>query len=280
MKEVVHNHAIPGASGRPILVDFVLPETSPAGEPLQVILFIHGYKGYKDWGAWHLMEQYFVSRGFGFAKINVSHNGGTPEQPIDFPDLDAFGENTYSKEVYDVLQAIQFLEKSLQAVDHEINLMGHSRGGGVCVLTAEKSPDVDRLITLAAIDDIPSRFPKGEPFEQWKEKGVYYVKNGRTKQDMPHYFSFYEDWEQNKEALDIEAKARQLQKPTLVIHGEADEAVAVESAKNLNQWVRNSKLVVLEKAGHTFGAYQPYDTNELPKDLEKVCKTIQDWIRT
>lgn len=278
MKEVVKNHKIPGASGRPILIDFTLPENSPAGEPLQVILFVHGYKGYKDWGAWHLVEKYFLERGFAFAKMNVSHNGGTPDNPIDFPDLEAFGENTYSKEVYDVIQGVQFLEKSLSQVDHEINLMGHSRGGGVCVLAAAKEKAIKRLITLAAIDDIPSRFPRGEQFDKWKKDGVYYVVNGRTKQEMPHYFSFYEDWENNQDDLDISFQAKQLDIPAMIIHGTNDEAVSIDCAHNLHNWITTSTLIELEGAGHTFESYHPFDQKVLPENLEIVCDEVMLWI--
>ena len=55
-----------------------------------LIIFCHGYKGFKDWGAWNLMAEAFAKIGFCFIKFNFSHNGGTIEQPIDFPDLEAF----------------------------------------------------------------------------------------------------------------------------------------------------------------------------------------------
>ena len=67
-----------------------------------LIVFCHGYKGFKDWGAWDLVAKAFLDAGFFFVKFNFSHNGGTMEQPIDFPDLDAFAENNYSKELDDL----------------------------------------------------------------------------------------------------------------------------------------------------------------------------------
>ena len=66
------------------------------------MIFCHGYKGFKDWGAWNLVSEQFLNKGYAFCKFNFSLNGGTIEEPIDFPDLDAFGKNTYSQEVIDI----------------------------------------------------------------------------------------------------------------------------------------------------------------------------------
>ena len=69
-----------------------------------VVIFCHGYKGFKDWGAWDSVAKIFSDKGFFFLKFNFSHNGGTIENPIDFPDLEAFAENNYSKELDDLHQ--------------------------------------------------------------------------------------------------------------------------------------------------------------------------------
>ncbi len=41
----------------------------------EVILFIHGFKGFKDWGAHNLVAEFFASRGYRFLKFNLSHSG-------------------------------------------------------------------------------------------------------------------------------------------------------------------------------------------------------------
>ncbi|RZV60365.1 MAG: alpha/beta hydrolase, partial [Flavobacteriaceae bacterium] len=45
------------------------------GKPL--VIFCHGYKGFKDWGAWDLVANAFMEAGCFFVKFNFSHNGGT-----------------------------------------------------------------------------------------------------------------------------------------------------------------------------------------------------------
>ena len=74
-----------------------------------IVIFCHGYKGFKDWGAWDLVGEMFSKENFFFLKFNFSHNGGTVDDPIDFPDLDAFAENNYSKELDDLSDLLEFL---------------------------------------------------------------------------------------------------------------------------------------------------------------------------
>ena len=42
-----------------------------------LVIFSHGYKGFKDWGAWDLVGKEFAKNNLFFVKFNFSHNGGT-----------------------------------------------------------------------------------------------------------------------------------------------------------------------------------------------------------
>lgn len=254
-----------GAENRASVVDFEEPST----EYKDIILFIHGYKGYKDWGAWSLVQDYFVQRGLAFCKFNLSHNGGTVENPIDFPDLAAFARNFYRFEVIDVECIIEWLTKKITPENKRIHLIGHSRGGGIAVLSAHYH-GVSSLTTWASIADIEARFPKGKELEAWKKNGVYYVKNSRTHQEMPQAFSIYEDWQERKDLLDIKKHAESLKKPALHIHGANDETVSMDDAKQLAKWT-TGEYEIIPNATHTFGTFHPYPHKELPKELEKTC---------
>ena len=71
---------------------------------------------------------------------------------------------------------------------------------------------VKALITLAGVSNFVTRFPKNDRLEQYREKGVFYVINGRTKQEMPHYWQFYENFKKHESELDIQKAAQNLQK--------------------------------------------------------------------
>lgn len=247
-----------------------------------IIIFCHGYKGYKDWGAWNQVADLFADQGFFFLKFNFSYNGGTIDNPIDFPDLEAFGNNTYSKEVEDLNSVINWLVEDNTYSKHidkdNVNIIGHSRAGGIVSLVGARNINVSSIISWAGVSDYENRFPKGELLDKWKNDGVYYVVNGRTKQQMPHYFCFYKDFEQNKKELNILKAVTEIEIPHLILHGENDEAVSVSEAESLKKANPKAILEIIPKAGHTFGAKHPWTHKKLPNDLLEVVKKTVEFI--
>ena len=66
-----------------------------------------------------------------FVKFNFSHNGGTTDNPIDFPDLKAFADNNYTKELLDLDDILNFILSENSQFKNEIDssnisLIGHS----------------------------------------------------------------------------------------------------------------------------------------------------------
>lgn len=275
------NINLPGLHGRPIPTDVFY---SDDGTKKPVLLFCHGYKGFKDWGAWNQMGEAFAKNGFLFIKFNFAFNGGTLEEPIDFPDLDAFGENTYTKELDDLEVLLDWITAdnfpfSKVADPSRLTLMGHSRGGGIVVVKAAEDERVKKLITLAAVSDFGSRFPEGEELEAWRQKGIAYIENARTKQKMPHLFDFYEDFKANEERLTISRAAKRLKIPTLIVHGTADPTVDLRNAHELNEWIENSELFLLEGSDHVFEASHPWNKKELPPAMEEIIEKTSEFIR-
>ena len=260
-----------GSMGRRSLFDLEIPSNWNR----EILIFVHGFMGFKDWGAWHLVQDYFVSKGYGFAKVNLTHNGGTAENGIDFPDEEAFARNTYSIEIQDVL-LFQAHLTSLVSEPYKTTLIGHSRGGGAVLLSAQyRMPD--RLVMWASISDIEMRFQKNEALAQWEKEGVRTVRNGRTMQDLPQFFELYLDYEKNKTTLDIQKVCKQLTIPTCVVHGSADDSVSIEEGKNLALWL-NTPLHTIEKANHVFGTKHPWNASVLSKSMTRTCEITQSFI--
>lgn len=249
-----------------------------AEKKLPLVIFVHGYKGYKDWGAWDVMAEKFAKAGFFFVKFNFSHNGTTVGDSHNFADLEAFGNNNYSKELSDLGVVIDHFIKEPQVNDQKIILMGHSRGGGISIIKAFEDERINGLITLASVDTL-ERFPKDEALANWKQEGVYYALNGRTKQEMPHYYQFYEDFEQNVNRFDVERATEMAKVHMLIIHGTQDEAVEVKQAEHLHLLHPNSELFLIENANHTFGAKEPWTENDLPKDLNTAAEKCIEFIK-
>jgi uncharacterized protein len=268
---ITKNIIIRGVHNKPILVDvFYKADNSPK----PILIFCHGYKGFKDWGAWNIMAETFAKSGFCFVKFNFSHNGGTVEQPIDFPDLEAFGNNNYTKELDDLETVINWVyaNSSLKtnANTNNITLLGHSRGGGIVSIKAEEDSRIKNIISLASVSDYKVRFPSGRLLEQWKEEGVMFVENGRTKQQMPHYFQYFENFITHENRFTIQRAVSNLKIPHLIIHGSDDTSVSVEEAKKLHQWNPNSILTIIEGANHVFETSHPWKKEYLSNELQEV----------
>ncbi len=254
-----------------ILIDTFYSEAK-TNQP--IVVFCHGYKGFKDWGAWNIMAESMAKAGFCFIKFNFSHNGGTMENPIDFPDLEAFGHNNYTKELDDLNDVMDwvenYFENNLHVDINKICLVGHSRGGGISILKASEDSRITRLITLASVSDFGARFGSEDDIVNWKEDRVKYVLNGRTKQQMPHYYQFYEDFKTNEKRLHIESAIKRLEIPILIIHGDKDTSVSLNEAKELHKWNPNSELEIIEGADHVFNTKHPWRKNELSSELKSV----------
>ena len=264
-----------GSDNRVSLYDIFLPE-----DPVGIIVFAHGYKGFKDWGAWHLVAKYFAKHQFGFIKFNFSHNGGTDQEPIDFPDLKAFGQNTYSKELFDLNKLTTIAERICVEKKYQIpiHLIGHSRGGGMAILHGEKDERIAKIVSWAGVSDFEIRFPQDEELEDWKLSGVMYVENGRTKQQMPHYYSFYEDFTDHKTELNIKTACERLSKPFLQIHGDMDLAVSISEGINISRWT-DTQIEIIKGAGHTFQTSHPWHEDELPEDMRLVVSKTLDFLK-
>ncbi len=268
------NIILQGKHNKPILVDVFVNDSI---KNLPIVIFCHGYKGFKDWGCWDLAAEAFANAGFCFVKFNFSHNGGTVEQPIDFPDMEAFGNNNYIKELDDLETVIDWLISSEFNYSEDVNtnkitLIGHSRGGGIVTLKAYEDKRIANVISWAGVSDYASRFGTEDEIKQWKKDGVKYIVNGRTKQKMPHFYQFYENFKANEARLNIKNAASNLKVPHCIIHGDNDTSVAMQEGQNIHSWNPNSEFVIIPNANHVFGGKHPWEQTTLPNHLQEVIE--------
>lgn len=257
---------IQGAKHLKIAIDYRYSESSYTKTP---VVYVHGYKGFKDWGASNLIADLFAEEGFFYVKFNFSHNGVDTKNPIDFVDLEAFGNNNYMMELDELGFVIDWLEASEFDIDlSKLAVIGHSRGGGITLLKTAQDQRIKKIITWASVCDFKRRFPSD--LNDWKESGVQYIYNGRTLQMMPLYYQFYENFQKYELQLDILGNSVKIDRPVLIIHGTKDRAVDVVEAAELHDNIPSSQLLKIKNAGHTFGAIHPYNDAILPSELDQV----------
>ncbi len=276
---VFKNFIIPGFNGKPMSADIAFHSDNL---PKPLVIYVHGFNGFKDWGNFNLINDQFVQAGFVMVKFNFSHNGTTPDHPEDFVDLEAFGNNNYTIQLEEITNVIDWCMDNKHHYTNEINkeqiyLLGHSLGGGLSILKSAEDSRVKKLATWAAISECKTpwgTWPESK-IEEWRQKGVEFYTNGRTNQQMPINFQLYENFRQNHERLDIKQAIQSLEIPILLCHGTLDGSVTVDKAKDLKEWQPKAALLLVE-SDHVFGRKHPWFETDLPEPMQTVLtKTIE-----
>lgn len=278
--EVKKDLQITSSQQRPILLDTFY---QPDQRKKPVIIFAHGFKGFKDWGTFNKIAEAFALNGFIFVKFNFSLNGTTPEKPTEFADLDAFSQNRFTQELDDLGKVIDWVTGSGELPENEIDrnaiyLTGHSRGGGIAILKAAGDNRISKIASWAAVNDFGQQWD-AKTLKQWKNNGVLYIKNVRTGQDMPLKYQLVENYYENQKALDISRAIRSLQKPFLIIHGTNDESVNFHQALEMKKWNPGAQLELIPEAGHTFGGKHPYTENKFPQNTQTLIKHTTEFFK-
>ena len=255
------------AHNRPFAADATY---EPTGQPQPVVVFVHGFKGFKDWGHFGLLARHFAAAGFVFVKLNLSHNGVVVGGSGDLEDLEAFGRNNYCLELDDLGQLLDALHTSgatplpPAALDlRRLFLIGHSRGGGLVLLKAAEDARVRAVTTWASVADLHPRWPP-EVLAQWQRTGVLHVPNVRTGQQLPLYYQIVENYFAHLPRLDLPARLPGLRQPVLLVHGQPDETVPVAAAQQLRRLKKDAKIFIIDDAPHNFGGAHPWGSSELP----------------
>lgn len=267
------NFSLKGADNKTINGDYTFDDQY---QNQKTIVFVHGFKGFKDWGAHNLTANFFAQNGYRYLKFNLSHSGVTSEIPNDVTDLDTFAANTVSKEMFDVGVVIDYVQNTFPA--SKIAIIGHSRGGGLVTLQAAKDKRIEQLITWSSIADFKSLWKK-EQEEDWLTEGRIYVENARTKEKMPLDKTLLEDIDAHREEYDILQAAKNIKIPWLIIHGDNDVNVDFTVAQQLAQSQLKAKIQKIEGANHVYGASHPYTSQNLPEHLQHVVENTLEFLK-
>ena len=247
---------------------------------LPFVLFLHGFKGFKDWGGFPYMLEKISENGFVAAGFNFSYNG-IENEPMNFTRPDKFAENTNTREIEDTISVLDFFEINQEEFNIDfssVTLIGHSRGGGDAIIVAAEDKRVTKLITLAAVSDF-NRF-SDEIKKQWRENGFIEIQNSRTKQNMRLNVTLLDDMEKNAGRLNILNAAAKLNIPFLIIQGAEDMAVSKSEAELIYSVADKSKseLFIIEHTGHTFGVQHPFagTTPAFETVLQRIIKKLSE----
>ncbi|MCX6173872.1 MAG: alpha/beta fold hydrolase [Ignavibacteriales bacterium] len=240
----------------------------------KTLVFVHGFKGFKDWGFGPYLGEYLANKGFFVITFNFSHNG-VGENKTEFTELEKFAKNTFSREIKELNEIISAFRNDFFEVkgNTPLGLIGHSRGGAIVLLTASKRNDIDSIVTWAAISRL-DRYSKRQN-QEWRKKGFFEILNTRTNQMMRLDIKLLNDIENNSNSsLNIENALKNLNIPLLIAHGEQDLAVPIVEAEQLYKWSDKSRteFYKLFSTGHTFDIVHPFNgtSEKFDKLLDKT----------
>lgn len=273
---------------------------SGANDPAAVVLFVHGFLGYKDYGMFPYLAHHTASHGYASLRFNLSHSGMTNHvETFERPDL--FARDTWSKQIFDVMAVMSAANagripgcpSGLPCI-----LYGHSRGGVTVLLTtgrlcaaatsAETDPvgPVDPLfgrlappaaaVTVAA-PSFTARLSPGQ-LEQIEQMGYAEVVSNRTGQTLRINRSWLQEQLDNPAAHDLPAHVVAITCPLTIVHGESDPTVPVRCAHDLLGWASpacSPRPVLVPGADHVFNAPNPMPIDATPSvQLQTLCRTV------
>ena len=201
-------------------------------------------------------------------------------------DRELIARNSYGWELEDVARVRAHVRSGeVEGVDPlRGGLFGHSRGGGMALLSAAEAGDCRALVSWAGIGSV-LRF-SAERLREWRERGEIWVQHHGLPRESDGSvarvrleLSVLEDAERQADRLDIHAACGRLRCPALFVQGTRDRGIPVAEAEGLARACPDGlgQVLVVEDAGHAFGAGHPL--REIRPVLKLALDATRDWFR-
>jgi pimeloyl-ACP methyl ester carboxylesterase len=256
---------------------FIRGEVYPAATPLGSVVICHGFKGFAHWAFFPYLARSLAESGLTAITFDFSGSGIGRDRET-FTEADAFGGNTFSREIEDIGNVVDYARR-MKFIKGKFGLFGHSRGGAMAILyAATPDAEVRSLVTWAAIGR--TTWWTSEEAITWRKQGYADVTNSRTGQVMRMGTDLLDDVEMHGNTkLNVAAAAAKIKVPWLIVHGTADETVPSADAERLHELsIGTSTLRLIEGASHVFDAKHPL--TEVPSALEQVVQeTVKFFVR-
>lgn len=252
-------------------VDFCL-EAGPArdiwgtltlpGQPSlkPVVVMAHGFLGFKDWAFFPWLASFFAERGFPVVRFNFSGSGMGPQVDGPFGELEAFRNDSISRQVQDLHVLLDAVTKGKFGPDlpasPRVLLWGHSRGGAIAILGSVNRSEVAGVATWATISRVNRYLYEAK--QAWRKEGAAPFESSRTGQTLHYDLGFLDDVERWGKEGDVPTYLHHLKVPVLLLHGSEDTSVKPDESESLAAIYRRSQLVLLAHADHKFKSVHPF----------------------
>ncbi|MCH2141798.1 MAG: lysophospholipase [Phycisphaerales bacterium] len=260
----------------------------PAGDANGVVIIVHGYMGFKEYGMFPWLASQICDQGAIVHRINLSHSGMEHGQG-GFND-EAFRRGTWNAAVEDIVRVVGCVQEGVLAGQGKgIILLGHSRGGSSCLLAAGRHGGdplmqmVCGIVSLSAPaslrrfrDDAWATLESGQPF---------ILRSNRTGQNLHVDPIWLESQLADPAGHDLLAQVGEVIVPIVLIHGSEDATVSASDAVSLASANPGASTVhIIEGADHVFQTPNPFppDAPASPALQSMWCylsETLADWFQ-
>lgn len=221
----------PNAAGKMLSGNLVLPLEN---EPRYFAVFAHCFTCSKNFKAVNNISDTLSQLGVAVLSFDFTGLGNSEGE---------FGEEGFSSNVSDLVEAASYLDKNYQAPKL---LIGHSLGGAAVIFAAAKIESVEALVTIGAPSS-PSHVThlfkeKGEAIEEQGEAEVFI--GGRP-------FRLSKEFLEDLHLQDLSEVLSKLRKALLILHSPQDQIVDISNAAELYEAAHHSKsFISLNGADH------------------------------
>jgi pimeloyl-ACP methyl ester carboxylesterase len=225
-------------------------EVVGSGQPLVIF---HG------WGSnterWQAVAEILAENGF---KVII-------------PDLPGFGKSEELVSPWNMNNYLKWAEEFVKELNlQEFDLLGHSFGGALAVKLAIKYPQNVKKLFLVSAASVRKKTTKKSIFKNLAKvvklfafvPGYAFFRKAFYKfvirrSDYPYVSGTMAETFKNVIGEDLSQFTGFLKIPTIIIWGDKDKSTPIEDAHFMNQKIKNSKLVVIEGAGHALNKENP-----------------------
>ena len=200
------------------------------------------------------------------------------------PDL--FERDTWNKQVFDVECVVQAIASGgLKGTGLPYVLLGHSRGGVTAIFFAARQAAELRLpqpagVITAGSPDHACGLSEREKHTV-RDTGYLESPSSRTGQNLRIGLTWLAEQEADPDAHDVLGSLRKIEIPILVVHGENDATINVDSAAAIAGAAANARVVRITNCNHVFNTPNPpphdfFDIPELARAVDEIVKFSRD----
>ncbi len=219
----------------------------PGNRADALVILGHGVTGNKDRPHLVALADGLSACGWPCLRISFSGNGGSEGR---------FQDSCITKEIGDLQAVLDTVPDTAK-----VAYVGHSMGGAVGVLTAARDLRIRALISLAGMtrtaDFVQREFADVTPGEgfMWEDE------------HCPLSWTFVDDLRMIGDTL---SAAEAVSQPWLIIHGEADDVVPLQDARDAFEAATGEKeFLAISGAGHSF------DEASYPQ----IVEAVDQWLK-